>query len=205
MVDKSGLERFDPKYFRVEIAGINEGTAPADGGVDPKAPEEYGADGAFPSSTALSLAKERANMRWEEVLRQCAERVDPIFIMNVVTNADEDTAGTDVEFTLVYDKPEYLTTADELTPGTVINGDPLRETTTGDATDAIKRYVARALVADVIQNREIYDPDTPDDGNTDQYIEVTAEGPEMDIASAESKITVTDIAGTSPAFPTYGA
>lgn len=203
MVDKSGLERFDPKYFRVQVTGILEATAPADGGVDPKTPEEYGAGGNFPTSTALSLAKERGNMRWEAILRQAAERIDPIFIMNVVTNANQDTAGTDIEFTLVYDKPEYLTTPDESTPGTILNGDPLRETVSGNATNVITRYVARALVADVIQNREIFDPDTPDEGNTDQFIQVTAEGPEIDIASAEAKITVTEIAGTSPAFPTF--
>ena len=204
MVDNAGLERLEFNYFRVVITGIANGAAPANGGVDPKTPEEYGADSALPSTTALALEKERANMRWEEVLRQTSFEIQPVFLADVTTNADEDNPGTNVSFTLVYDKKEYLRTEDELTPGTFLNGDPLRETVSGNATDVIQRYVARALNADIIQNREIFDPDSLDNGNTDQYVEVTADAPEASIAAAEAKITVTEIANTSPTFPTFG-
>lgn len=154
----SGLERLEINYYTVTIGALTGGAAPADGHVDHKTPEQYGADDVnvplaasttFPSDNDLSLAKERANMRYEAIIRQVSENIQPLQISGVVaTAADQDTPATSFVFTLAYDRVEYLRTEDELNPGVfLLEG------------DAIKRWVERALTTDATENRFIYKPD----------------------------------------------
>lgn len=150
----SGLERLEINYYTVTIGALTGGAAPKDGHVDHKTPEQYGADSpapstTFPSTEALSLAKERANMRYEAIIRQVSENIQPLQISGVVaTAADQDTPATSFVFTLAYDRKEYLRTEDELNPGVfLLEG------------DAIKRWVERALTTDATENRFFYNPE----------------------------------------------
>ena len=145
----SGLERLEINYYTVTIGALTGGAAPNDGHVDNTTPEQYGASSAYPSTNDLSLAKERANMRYEAILRQVSENIQPLQVSGVVaTGATEDTPATSFVFTLAYDKVEYLRTEDELNPNTYLEG-----------ADAVKRWVERALTTDVTMNRFIYKPD----------------------------------------------
>ncbi len=182
---KPGLERLEINYYTVTVGALTGGAAPDDGHVDHTTPEEYGATTGFPATKLLSLTKERANMRWEAILRQVSLEIQPLQISSVVaTGADEDTPATSVEFTLAYDKVEYLRTEDELSPGSFL-------------TDiaAIKRWVERALTTDHTSNRYIYNPDVVPTTSIIQgpMIEsVTAGAPEASVPIAS--ITVVAVA-----------
>lgn len=146
---RPGLERLEINYYTVSIAALTGGAAPDDGHVDHTTPEEYGTTTGFPTTKLLSLTKERANMRWEAILRQISMEIQPLQVSSVVaTGATKDAPATAFEFTVAYDKVEYLRTEDETSPGTFLTGAP-----------AIKRWVERALTTDHTFNRFIYNPD----------------------------------------------
>lgn len=138
-----GLERLEINYYTVSIGAL------AGGHVDHTTPEQYGALSDFPTTKILSLEKESANMRWEEIIRQVSATIQPLQISGVVaTGADEDTEATAFDFTLAYDRVEYVRTEDELNLGTFLEG-----------VDAVKRWVERALTIEISSNRFIYNPD----------------------------------------------
>jgi len=153
-----GLTRLEINYYTVTIGALTGGVAPLDGHVDHKTPEQYGADDVnvplaasttFPTTNILSLAKERANMRYAAVIRQISENIQPLQISGVVaTGATKDAPATSFVFTAAYDRVEYLRTEDELNAGVFLEG-----------VDAIKRWVERALTTAVTENRFIYKPD----------------------------------------------
>lgn len=154
----SGLTRLEINYYTVTIGALTGGAAPADGHVDNKTPEQYGADDTnvpllasttFPSTNDLSLTKERANMRYEAIIRQVSENIQPLQISGVVAAAaDQDTPATSFVFTLAYDRVEYLRTEDEQNAGVFFTEE-----------NAIKRWIERALTTDITENRFIYKPD----------------------------------------------
>jgi len=176
------MNTLDLVYFDIAITSLTA-AAPADGFVDNKNPEDYVA---LPASEILSDAKERANMRYEAIVRYISENISPLSTTNhVATGADVDTEATDFTFRVSYDREEYLSTEDEDNLGTFLLG-----------TDAIKRWVGRALSSDVTSNRYFYNP-TLVGGNTvaqgSIIKEVTAGKAAADVATAEAAITVTQI------------
>lgn len=176
------MEILLPIYYRVEIdaSGLG-GAAPADGFVDHTKPEEYSA---FPTNNTLSLQKERANMRWEEVVRQVSEKISPVYVLEIeATGADQDNPATLFSVTFGYDREEYIFTEDEDNPGTTLS-----------AVDAVKRWVARALIVDLVENRYIYYPDVVNGNPQGAMIEnVTADAIAADLATAEANITVIEV------------
>jgi len=138
-----GLERVEINYYTVDIGALVSGY------VDHITPEQYGVTSALPSTNVLSYQKEAENMRWEEIIRQVSDNIQPLRTTGVlVTGADEDTPGTAMTFTLSYDRVEYLRTEDEENLGTYLTG-----------ADAIKRWVERALIVERTENRFVYKPD----------------------------------------------
>ncbi len=144
-----GLNRKEVSHYTVNIGALTGGVAPDDGHVDFTTPEEYAVASAFPTTKVLSLAKERANMRWEAIIRQLGSEIHPLQISGAVaTTADEDTEATVVDFTIAYDRIEYLRTEDtENNPGIFLEGEA-----------AIKRWVERALITDHTFLRSVYNP-----------------------------------------------
>jgi len=170
-------DTFIPVWYHITVTNLT-GAAPADGFIDHQNPQDFPA---FPSTLALSRAKERARMRYEGMLQQLALVQMMSRTMNIVATAStEDTEATDFQITVQYDRPEYVATEDEDNPGTILEG-----------VDAVTRFVARALVVDTIVNREIYDP-TVSSGNPRGPVieEVTAGKIAADLATAEAAITV---------------
>ena len=170
----NALNRLEPAYFIVDITGA----------VDNLSPEFYAAANPtdFPTTNAASLDIERTNMRYEEVIRAVSEDIQPLFTASIqTTGRTEDVPATAIQFTLPYDRPEYLYTEDEDNPGTFLTG-----------ADAVTRYVARGLILDIIENRQVYQPE--DDKNEPQILEVTATKLYADLATAEGNITVTEVA-----------
>lgn len=189
------LERLELKYYRVVIDTPNliggSLLTTESGGIDNTTPEQYGATTGFPSDINFSLAKERGNMRYEEILRQVSENIQPVYVSAIVATAgDGDTEPTDFDFTLVYDRDEFVTTVE--LPGEASPGDTLT------AEDAIKRWVERALTATIVQNRNIYDPTETASAirNGPQIIEVTAGS--LEAALPITEVTVTVIANIIP-------
>lgn len=176
-------DTFYPAHFRIEVTNLT-GAAPKNGFVDATKPEEYASTSAFPSTLAASEAKERANMRWLQMIETIEERIAPIRIQNIVaTGADENTEASTFAFTITVDRPEYLDTEDELNAPTRLQG-----------ADAVKRWVAKSLMVTLRTNREIYNPTTIDSVVQGPIIlELVAEAPAADLATAEGAITVTEI------------
>lgn len=196
-------DTFLPHHYSVEIATPGALSAPADGFIDDLNAEGYAVDpvdptanpratGAFPTDKDAALAKERANMRWEQVLIKLSEFIQPTIQYNVdASGADQDTEASTVEFVLTYDRPEYLQTEDEDNPGTILFGE-----------DAVKRFIARALIVDLKRNRDLYNPDNAPNKSGPQVQgpiieEVEADKLFADIATAEGSVTVTFLADVS--------
>ena len=132
--------------YRVTINKL-ETTAPGDGFIDPTLANNYLDDSTgeitgWPSSNSLALAKARANVRWGIVIEQLGLNLNVLGIKDVVvTGADINTAPSTVSFTVVYDRPSALFTNNEYDSGTVLTG-----------TDAITRFIERALLITRVQN-----------------------------------------------------
>jgi len=142
----------------------------------------------LPDSLAESLDIERANMRFEAVIRGVSTTIQPLFTADIVTTGRTvDTPATNIKFTLPYDRPEYLDTEDETSVPDRLTG-----------ADAVKRFVARELIRDVVSNREVFNPElTPGVDAQElgpQILEVTAVKAAANLAAAEAGITVTEIA-----------
>ncbi len=166
----NALNRLEPAYFIVDIAAA----------VDNESPEQF--SGGFPVTLAQSLVIERTNMRYEAVVRSASEDIQPLQTSAIAVTGRTATApSTAIQFTLVYDRPEFLNTEDEDNPGTFLTG-----------VAAVERYVARGLINDEVLNRQIFDPTIV--GNEPQILEVTATAPFADVATAEGSITVTEVA-----------
>lgn len=170
-------DTFIPVWYHITITNLT-GAEPDNGFVDHQNPQDFSD---FPSTLDLSEAKERARMRYEEILRQLSLTHTISRTMNIVaTGSDEDTEATDFQITIQYDRPEYIATEDEDNPGIILEGE-----------DAVTRFVARALIVDIISNREIYDPTIVSGNPIGPAIRrITAGGPAADLATAEAAITV---------------
>jgi hypothetical protein len=137
-------------FYTITIGALIGGTELSDGHVDNTTPEAYGALGTFPSTDALSLQKTRANLRYNEIISRLGENIQPLQISNIIaTGASADTPATSFEFTVAYDRIEYLRTEDELNPGIFLEG-----------AAAVDRWVERALTTDILPSvRQVYLPD----------------------------------------------
>lgn len=173
-----------PTYYRVEIDATNLGGAtPDDGFIDEQKGEEYNP---FPTTDDLGLAKERANMRYLEIIQQVSTAISPVHVLDIVKpGADGDNEATAYEFTLVYDRPEYVITDTE-------SGE-----LTGEA--AVQWWIANAISSDVISNTQAFQALLQTGGDLQDTFRVeivTAGKLAADIATAMAKITVTEIPNT---------
>ena len=187
------LNRLELKYYRVSITGAVDNLSVEQYALENGTPTNNPPYGdALPTTDAQSKAIEYTNMRYEEVIRQVSERIQPLFVSSIVTTSRTATApAASIAFTLPYDRPECLVTYDELNSNALIgygvNG------STAEA--AIKRMVARALIIDVVQNRYTYLPEAT--VGTTPYgpgmLALTATKLYANLTTAESNITVTEI------------
>lgn len=150
-----------------------------------------GNQGGAPTTLALSLAKEKANMRWDAVVFELGQLISPMFLGEVVKTGTIDGSApvTTISFTVGYDRASYLRIEDSLNPGTYLLG-----------ADAIKRLVAVALVNDYVGNQEIFDPTITTTGDTCarlnplQILTITSNKLDASLATVEQNLTVSQIA-----------
>lgn len=173
----------DLTYYNITInTSALGGVTPADGAIDNTTPEQYGASSGLPATDALSLTKERGNMRYEHLLELLATDISPVVVTNLVaTAADEDTEATAFALTVGYDRPDFVTTEDEANPGTWLT-----------TTAAVQRYVARALITDLAGNRDVYNAEAHGGLNPQGSMveSVSATKIAANIVAAEAQITV---------------
>lgn len=181
----------DIAYYTVSITNNFSGSAPADGFIDYENSQEYAVFDPtantltnIPTTLALGTTKARGYYRYKAILATCGLNVNILSTCNLVnTGGNENTAPTTFGITLVYDKPSYLITEDELNSGSSLTG-----------ADCVKRWVARALAATYTTSDIVFDP-TPATNNS--YVirgpvqtDLTV-GSLGDISTIESSITVT--------------
>lgn len=166
----NALNRLEPSYYIINITAA----------VDNESPELF--SGGFPATLAQSLDIERTNMRYVAVVRGLSTDIQPLQTSSIqVTGRTATAPATAIQFTVPYDRPEFLSTEDEDNPGTFLTG-----------VDALQRYTARALIQDEVLNRQIFDPESI--ANEPQIIKITATKAFATLAEAETNITVIEVA-----------
>lgn len=154
-----------------------------------------GNHGGFPQTLAVSEAKDQGNMRYIQAVSEIEKMATPFYLGSWVTtgNQDGNAAPTTLQFTVAFNNADWLqTTAYSTEPdaGTVYT----REL-------AIRRSVARALVATMNSNRNVFDPTIttnrgyPIQATSSKIINITASGWDVvgNIQTIENNITVTQI------------
>ena len=184
-------------FFNVSITQI-PGSAPSDGFIDFKSPRDYIQDNGsdletgWPADISASLAKTRAYLRWQTIIQNLSTNISPVELLLLHnTGADENTPPTVLTFSVAYDRPEYLYTADELQSGTTLTG-----------AAALQRFIARALTTNIYRKVSVLDPtlvaNLPTDGahygESTQEVQVGALS--GSILAVESAITVIQIPNT---------
>lgn len=169
---------------------INSGNAVASLGTT------LGNHGGYPITLANSEAKERANIRWTQMISEIEENATPSFLGNISRTGNVANVSTSsVTFTVSYDRPETIyTTARPGEPdaGAVLTG-----------TAALRRQVARALTQTMVSNRKVFDPNMENFGpytdrpNAARIEPITAAALDTiaNIATVEDNITVVQIPG----------
>lgn len=160
------------KYFRVVLPnGVDTATV-NEGFIDDKEAEEFST---LPTTDNFSEDKERANMRWEEIIKMIQETgAETVQDIDVTTSDrdDGDVAPTQIDFTVKYRADRIVYMYDLVT-------DPTGKTVYGPATSlqiaaqpgytytnateaaVIERAIATALAQDTFTDlREVYDPTT---------------------------------------------
>jgi hypothetical protein len=183
-----------PYLQLASIAGqpwtINSGNAVSNLGTT------LGNHGGYPTTLGASEAKERANMRWAQMVSELEENATPIFLGNIDRTGNiGNVALSSITFTVGYDRPDTVYTYAK-------DGEPdAGNLYTG--TDAIKRQVARALVNNMISNRKVFDPTMQNYGaysdrpNAARIESITAAPIDIvaNIAIVENNISVTQVSG----------
>lgn len=183
---------------RIQLAGIDgqpwmlaDGTA----GIIAALGFTVGANGGSPSTITQSLDKERANMRWDQVIANLGLLISPVFLGEIVKTGATAAVQlgtvpvTTMAWTVGYDRPNYLYMEDELNLGTYLSGP-----------DCIKRLIAKALHSDLRGNQEIFDPTITVFGdhcarsNPTQIKDMTAAQVNASVATIEANISVSLIA-----------
>jgi hypothetical protein len=153
--------------------------------------------GGYPSTITLSQNKERANMRWQQVVNELESFSTPFFLGNVYVtgNVVGNDEVTTISFTIGYEHPDQISTVarpEEPDAGTVYSG-----------TAAIKRSVARAMVNSMVSNRKVFDPTLAhysayaDRPNVVRIQTLTAQGVDTitNIVTVEGNIEVVQVPG----------
>lgn len=178
-----------PAYYRVAISGVTA-AAPADGFIDNKRIETYMAEGSTPTTAAQTQAKERANLRYRNLIDNL-QRLGNLYISNISAPGASATAQpTSFEFTVLSERGEDNLVF-EVSPGTVLTG-----------ADAIERMVAISLTTSFTRSSDYYDPTTSTaPGNATAYARIgnrietlTVGALAADITTANGLVTVTSIA-----------
>jgi len=155
-----------------------------------------GNHGGSPTTLALSENKDRANLRYNQIVMELENMATPAYFGSWFTtgNQDGNAAVTTLQFTVGYNTVDWVTTtatSSEPNPGTVLTGEA-----------AVKRSVARALTRIISSNRNVFDPTLQTYGvqtdrpNAARVTYITAEPWDTvaNIATIENNITVTQVA-----------
>lgn len=182
-------------YFRVTINNDVSKSSPSDGFIDFNNVNEYltidPVNGIYinmPTSLSLSLAKTRGYIRYQKIVDNLNFNQNTLGIIDMIaTGATVNTEATSIAFTVVYDKPDYLTTIDETNPSVTLSG-----------TLAIRRWIARALEQNLNLNYMIFDPSLTKNPNVVKgyLLEQIAVGQYGVLAANENAINVVQIDGT---------
>ena len=173
-------------YFNISIdaSGLG-GAAPSDGFIDSMNPRTYSETVGYPTTTSGSLAKTRAFLRWKEILQEVGLMIETLYTLDInAVGATPDLAASSISFTFVFDRPDYLYTADELNAGATLTG-----------AAAIKRAVARAMCATTLHRTAIFDPSAVKNYE-EQVVDVNVGPLATSIPMAEANITVVQVSNT---------
>jgi hypothetical protein len=149
-----------------------------------------GSYGGFPNTIEQSIQKQQATMRWQMVVNQLESFSTPFMINDQLGTGNYDGTSelSTMSFTVGYEHPDQVATRDEL------NGDAMIYSEA-----AIKRAVARGLVANYTANQQVFDPTIEARGNYAvltnpiRIMNMTATGIDTpsNLATIEDNITVT--------------
>ena len=157
------------KFFEVTIPVAVDTAAIGEGFIDNRDVLSFGT---MPSTTALSLDKERANARYESIIKELGLYGNENVIDVIVAGGDQDNPPTEIKFKVKFHNDKVVYYYDRI-------NDPTMKTVVGPASeldkvginstvvnmteeDVIKRIVATALAQDSYDNyRDYYDIAVP--------------------------------------------
>ncbi len=154
-----------------------------------------GNHGGSPVTLELSENKDRANLRYNQIVMELENMATPAYLGSWFStgNQDGNAAVTTLQFTVGFNTVDWVTTtatSTEPSPGTVLTGEA-----------AVKRSVARALTRVLGSNRNVFDPTLQTYGvqtdrpNAARVIRILVEPWDTvaNIATIENNITVTQV------------
>lgn len=180
-----------PKYYSVVINNIT-GPAPYDGFIDNLTIEMYGRNGLYPTTLELARTKARANYRFRRMAEDLSVMQSVKNLIVFANDATNNSEPSQLTFTVVFDRPEYVFTYNEEYPAMSSTEILLGE-------DAIRRVIARVFFNNTYFSKAEL-PRNPNSANQGyEWIREDLEigGGLLDLATIESFITVTDIPFTS--------
>ena len=155
------------KFFEVVLPNNVDTAATGEGFIDSRNPDSFSS---LPSTLANSTNKERANMRWAEIVKMLQETGSSDVIDVVETGGDENTAPTSITFKIKYRGEQTVWLYDLVTdlsartvygPQSTLQIASQQGYTYTDASEeaVIERAIATALSQNqYTDSREIYDP-----------------------------------------------
>jgi hypothetical protein len=182
-------------FYRVSIANATA-AAPQNGFVDHTSVERYLADAAAPAGfdAADSQAKERGNLRFENIMASLGVMATYRLSNIVATGATADTEANPFAFTVEFELgDDVLYALDELNSNAVMTG-----------AAAIRRWVARGLMVGGTSGTTVmfdyYDPTDVDLVGTtgtaprgQRQVRLALRPPVANLTAAEALVTVTKI------------
>ena len=121
--------------FRITITNPGPNVVPSEGFIDEKTIPLYAATEGFPSTSAISLAKSRANVRYRWMIQELLKLGGMTTTQKQFVGANKSTEPTEIILDVEVYNPEILSTNDELNPNVTLTG-----------MDAIKRAIARSMI-----------------------------------------------------------
>lgn len=157
------------KFFEVTITNAVDTQSVGEGFIDNRKPTSFSS---YPTTKDLSVDKERANMRWEEIVKMILETGADDVLDVTWTGGDHDNPPTAVTFKVRYRGDQTVWMTDYVTDdtGKTVYGpqDTLQIAGTNGVTytnaseaAVVERAIATALSQNAFTDqREIYDPST---------------------------------------------
>lgn len=145
------------KHFRVVLPVAVDTAGVGEGFIDSRRTRAFTG---LPTTFALSQDKERAFIRWAAILDGLKLDTSPVGVTDIVeTGGTENSAPSQIDFTVTYKEDDVVYMWDRVATGTPIYG-PASVGGSVTEVEVIERMIANALARANVDTPDIFDPTT---------------------------------------------